>query len=399
MRKFLKIVLLIMSIILLSMQNVVYAKYVFSYEDTSIQMEIDKKAPIIEGVEENGKYNHDVQIYYYDTTGIKQAIYYYNSEEAKFDNTAIHFESGSKFSKEGYYKIIVIDNYHNIAKIEQFLIDKTKPEIVGIEEGIIYDLPPNVEYYDQYGIEKIEIKLPEELDLTYDMRVSNRNNLSDRTESTITVKISCTPQKVSEYKWYIKSETEKEFVMMKSNLEECYTFENLNSNTTYNIYCMAITEDNKAYMSNLITAGTLAVEKIKITEITDKGYTIKVSGIPEKYSSIYFPTWTNQNEQDDIIWYEEKVENGECIFNLNYDNHNKKTGIYRTHIYANENGNKVFLQSAKIWIQEEEPEPEKITTAGKTEIIVTDKASNVNKKEYYTDKVVTINYSTTKRKI
>ena len=57
MKKSLRVVILMVSIILFFMQSIVEAKYVFSYENTIAQVYIDNINPTIEGVEENGKYN------------------------------------------------------------------------------------------------------------------------------------------------------------------------------------------------------------------------------------------------------------------------------------------------------------------------------------------------------
>lgn len=387
MRKKIKVAILMLSVVLFSMQQVVEAKYVFSYENTIAQMNIDRKAPIIEGVEENENYNQDVSITYYDNTKIKNAVYYYNSEVAEFKDHAKDFESGHIFKEEGYYKIIVIDIYGNEAKIEKFLIDKTPPEIKEIENGVIYDLPPEIEYYDKYGIEKVEITTEEELTLKYQHKNSNNYPHSDRTNHSITVHISYSPKNTIEYRWYIKKETELTYQLIDTNLENEFTFNNLQAETRYNIYCMSYTKDHKAYMSNLITAQTLGKCQVEISQVWDTGYQIEVTEIPEEYKKIYFPTWTEKNGQDDIVWYQREVINGKCTFTLDYSNHHYEQGKYNTHIYFE---NMSYVQSTYVYIGEEEPQEEKADFVGKVEITVTDKANNQTTTEFYVDTTVSI---------
>lgn len=111
MRKVLKVVILMVSIMLFFMQSIVEAKYVLSYKNTIAQVYIDNINPTIEGVEANGKYNQDITVKYYDNTEIERAIYYYNSEKEDFNVKPENFESGHVFSEEGYYRIIVTDIY------------------------------------------------------------------------------------------------------------------------------------------------------------------------------------------------------------------------------------------------------------------------------------------------
>lgn len=398
MKKLSKVIVLLISIMLFFMQPVIEAKYVLSYTNEIAKIYIDNVNPTIEGVEEDGKYNQDVKVTYYDNTKIKNAVYYYNSEIKNFDVEPQTFESGHMFTEEGYYKILVTDIYNNQTQIETFLIDKTAPQILGVENGIIYDLPPNVEYYDKYGIEKIEITTEEELELEYQYKNSNQRPLSDRTSSTLTVHVSYAPKSAMEYKWYIKKETEKEYQLIESNLENQFTFTNLESETRYNIYCIASTSDNKSYMSNIITAQTITdVEKVEIIEVTSSGYKIKVTQIAKQYQYIYLPTWSDENGQDDIIWYKYNIiDYDECVFEIDYNNHNKETGKYKTHIYLEEDGkDRRYVQTLEVWVGEDEPTHEETEVKGNVGITVTDKAGNQSKVEYFIDEIVNICLSKT----
>ncbi len=60
-------------------------------------------------------------------------------------------------------------------------------------------------------------------------------------------------------------------------------------------------------------------------------------------TSVLFPTWTANNGQDDIIWYEGIIDGNRAICYIYRSDHNNESGIYYTHIYAYDTmGNGVF---------------------------------------------------------
>lgn len=61
---------------------------------------------------------------------------------------------------------------------------------------------------------------------------------------------------------------------------------------------------------------------------------------------ITFPTWSTENGQDDIVWYEgTKNADGSWSAEVNGQNH-KHSGTYTTHVYNDENGTMTFLGAA-----------------------------------------------------
>ncbi|MFF2447966.1 S8 family serine peptidase [Neobacillus sp. NPDC058068] len=79
---------------------------------TTVQFTIDKTAPIVSGVSNNGSYNHDVTITFDKGT-------------ATLNGEA--FTSGTVVSHEGTYTLIVTDKAGNVTTVE-FTIDKTAPK-------------------------------------------------------------------------------------------------------------------------------------------------------------------------------------------------------------------------------------------------------------------------------
>ena len=57
--------------------------------------------------------------------------------------------------------------------------------------------------------------------------------------------------------------------------------------------------------------------------------------VPNGTKYVYFPTWTDSNGQDDVIWHQGTIDawnHAVCTIDLN--THNKESSIYITHIYA-----------------------------------------------------------------
>ena len=62
-------------------------------------------------------------------------------------------------------------------------------------------------------------------------------------------------------------------------------------------------------------------------------------------NKVWFPTWTKNNGQDDLIWSEGTRISGtnNWEMTINIANHNKESGEYRTHIYAENDAGKRYV--------------------------------------------------------
>lgn len=97
----------------------------------------------------------------------------------------------------------------------------------------------------------------------------------------------------------------------------------------------------------------LPVEKgeLKVEAQTDKKYTITLSGLqlPGGISEVLFPVWSENDGQDDLIWYSaKKGSDGTFTYDLNLANH-KGLGKYNVHAYAKkQNGVLLALVSTQF---------------------------------------------------
>ena len=110
-----------------------------------------------------------------------------------------------------------------------------------------------------------------------------------------------------------------------------------------------------ANMNMLACYGTLYTNiESGITNITAKrksntSYEVTCK-LPTGTTDVYFPTWTYDNGQDDIIWYKGEVQGNTGRIVIDSSRHNYEKGWYVTHIYAyDRSGN--TLNSAGVHVK------------------------------------------------
>jgi len=99
---------------------------------------IDNKPPVIQ-IQSNGNYfSSDKTVSYYKPDGsiIKNALL-----------NGIPFESGKVITNEAIYKVEVTDQVGNMA-VEEFVIDKTPPDVLGIVNNMVYNTDVIIPYFD-----------------------------------------------------------------------------------------------------------------------------------------------------------------------------------------------------------------------------------------------------------
>ena len=75
----------------------------------------------------------------------------------------------------------------------------------------------------------------------------------------------------------------------------------------------------------------------------------RASGVEGEISKVQFPVWSEQNGQDDIVWYAGvKQEDGTWTVSVPVKNH-KSTGNYAVHVYGIKDGKQQFLKATFIF--------------------------------------------------
>lgn len=108
-----------------------------------------------------------------------------------------------------------------------------------------------------------------------------------------------------------------------------------------------IDDNEKLYLIDC-NMENIAMFSDNIVEVytNEEGYDIYLYDNNTKYTKVQFPTWTVNNGQDDIIWYEatSKMKNNKktWYYSIKKSEHNNENGTYITHIYGTDENNSNF---------------------------------------------------------
>lgn len=100
------------------------------------------------------------------------------------------------------------------------------------------------------------------------------------------------------------------------------------------------------------------ITDIKVTNLTSDGYTVTCNVSDNVgVTSVKFPTWTEYNDQDDLIWHEGQLSGNTAIFNLKTSDHNNENGCkYITHIYAYDEAGNSSCEGISVDVPEKDSE-------------------------------------------
>ena len=116
-------------------------------------------------------------------------------------------------------------------------------------------------------------------------------------------------------------------------------YSSLSAGHSYSLYFYFVfdgVEYGDTYFFTLPDNSAPVIGKPVISNVSANGYTVSCTVTDNNaVSTVRFPTWTENNGQDDIVWYD-GVQNGDtwsCTVNIN--NHNGESGcVYITEIHA-----------------------------------------------------------------
>lgn len=81
---------------------------------------------------------------------------------------------------------------------------------------------------------------------------------------------------------------------------------------------------------------TVSFDNIDIFNISHTGYSIRIRGLrsSDGIVEVQVPTWTENQDKDDIIWYRAVEWSGDWYCTINVSDHNNETGRYFSHFYV-----------------------------------------------------------------
>lgn len=157
-----------------------------------------------------------------------------------------------------------------------------------------------------------------------------------------------------------------------------------NESGTYYTHIYAYdTKDNYSLTGTTIQVPAPNGPVISDTRISDldySGYTVTCR-VSSYYGidKVLFPTWTEKDDQDDLIWHTGTVKNGIATVRISISDHNNENGKYNTHIYAYDKENNTIKDEVTVTV----PQVPKKTL----EVIGVD-VSNINSDGYQITVVV-----------
>ncbi|WP_099519200.1 GBS Bsp-like repeat-containing protein [Paenibacillus sp. BIHB 4019] len=120
------------------------------------------------------------------------------------------------------------------------------------------------------------------------------------------------------------------------------------------LYTTNIYVDNVLWkMSSTTVKHTTSLRMPKEVNLAVGGYEINVDGVGDRVTRVRFPTWTNLNGQDDLVWSEgEKVKQGTWKVWIPFNQHNNEKGSYITHVYTYDAaGNNLGIENGSVMVK------------------------------------------------
>ena len=160
---------------------------------------------------------------------------------------------------------------------------------------------------------------------------------------TVQIPMWCSSNQ-NDLKWYTATKvSEGVYTATMNVLNHKYYF------GTYNVHVYATMGNG---VRTFVTSTTADIQpKNYIYNLAKTSSTREVGVLGATGSRVQFPTWSNSNGQDDIVWYEGKnCGNGKWNVIINSNNH-KHAGEYTTHVYITNDGKSDFAGSMNYSLQ------------------------------------------------
>lgn len=148
----------------------------------------------------------------------------------------------------------------------------------------------------------------------------------------------------NDIKWYTANKvSEGVYTATMNVLNHKYYF------GTYKVHVYATMGNG---VNSFVTSTTADIEpKNYIYNLNKSANTREVGVLGATGSRVQFPTWSNANGQDDLVWYEGKnCGGGKWNAIINSGNH-KSAGTYTTHVYITENGKSNYAGAMNYSLQ------------------------------------------------
>lgn len=294
-----KKIMALLIMILAIWKNTAYAKYVYQFEETIMELTRDANPPVCNVLYSTEEMtNQNVTVTINSNKQVQQASGFQLSEDKKVLSKEVS-QNESSIVKVRDFSGNEVEVEYNVNNI-----DKEAPQIKGCENGQTYQSPLTLEYSDNTDIQEITVdRYADELtaslhEFFYDSYVYQG---IDRTATTLTVTVQNHPQDTKKYKYYINDE------WYTTTTDTSYTFTGLEKGQNYIIKVEAFNEFGKKLDETEIEGKTSYYQAIS-SHKTNQEFSATFEELDKAVTKIRYAVWNCYNEKE-IKWYEATIDN------------------------------------------------------------------------------------------
>lgn len=378
MNKAKKIVFILIYIIIFFSVDV-FAKYNCKYELKAYKLTRDTSEityTILRNISEDEYTNQDVVL----TIDLNKPVYEIDGFTISEDRKKL-----SRTISENEEKIIEVEDISGNRKEITYTvnnIDKIPPEIIGVENGKVYNSNVTLEYKDNIGIKNVIVDKYSNLKLSVndDYYDTESYKGTDLTDTTANIRVVEHPKNTKYYKYYINNQFKGE----TTNTQ--YTFTGLKKGITYTIKVEAIDENKNVLQTATRNVKTKMFSKISATKNSSGTFAVTLTGIDSSIDNVVAVAYTNLNNQNATYPSIKSNRSLSVTFTAQAVTGDVQNGYYYFHLQLYDNGNLVDTACCNVIFKSTTSSSTpgntlyKLVSNGNYQIIVTDFAGNKTEK-------------------
>lgn len=371
-------ILLINLIIVLIFSTTNLAKYNYTYTLNAYSLTRDNSEILYEIVktESDKEYtNQDVLL----TINLNKPVYEIDGFNISEDRKTL-----SKLISENESNTIMVEDISGNTKVIDYdinNIDKVPPEILGVEDGKVYNSDVNIDYKDNIGINNIIVDKYSSLKISLhdDYYDTSFFKGTDLTDTAANIRVISHPKNTKSYKYYINN-------VFKAQSEETqYKFTGLSKGTSYTIKVEAIDGDGNVLETVTRNIKTKMFSSIVAEKNSSGTFRVTLYGIDSSIDNVVAVGYTNGNNQKASYPSINSNRSVTVNFSAQEITGTLQSGYYYFHLqlYDNDKGGVVDTACCNIIFNQTYTEtttttlnPYNLTSNGNYQIIVTDLAGN-----------------------
>lgn len=286
----------------------------------------------------------------------------YGSDGGSYDdgNTWDYYAINRHGTMMGIPSLLIEHAYMDNPGDLSFLRDSAKVDEMGRR-----DAQAIVEYYGlQYNKESGEISVTPTTDGQFDIEITGVK--APYVIEKIYVPVWSAKNGQDDLVWYEAQKSENTW-----HITVDFRDHNMDDGT-YNMHLYYIEQGGVNHLIKTTNAEAIVDHSVGVdVEITNKdsengNFTIEISNlsVPYRINKVLVPVWSEENDQDDLVWYEAQKSGSKWVVNVKGSEHRYDSGKYQIHVYVcDANGAMHGVKSTSTEITVSDQKKEKGTLA------------------------------------